>query len=71
MTRMTAMRRMKELDAEKLVYKIIEILSTENYNDAKTILEIVGVYMSASSLIDLEVLKQNLNDDTSEGDDFD
>ena len=71
MTRMTAMRRMKELDAEKLVYKIIEILSTENYNDARTILEIVGVYMSASSLIDLEVLKQNLNDDTSEGDDFD
>ena len=66
MTRMTAMRRMKELDAEKLVYKIIEILSTENYNDARTILEIVGVYMSASSLIDLEVLKQNLDDDTVE-----
>ena len=71
MTRMTAMRKMKDLDAEKLVYKIIEILSTENYNDAKTILDIVGVYMSASSLIDLEVLKQNLDDDTVEGDNFD
>ena len=71
MTRMTAMRRMKDLDAEKLVYKIIEILSTENYNDARTILDIVAVYMSASSLIDLDVVKQNLNDDTVEGDDFD
>lgn len=73
MTRKVAAQKIKDLDAEKIVYKIIEILSTENYNDAKTILEIVGVYISASSLVDLDVVKQNLKFDVAEsdGDDFD
>ena len=43
------------------VLKILELLNNENYNDAKTVLDLAAYFIKENAYIDFELAKDRIN----------
>lgn len=68
MTKTAANKLMNEIGCKQTIFKILDLLNGESFNDCKNILDLTAFYLKEHSFVDSEMAK-NLIEESLVGDD--